>query len=1182
MDNEAFTQTDPRAFQRLLESLPIMSYVIVADKARGVSQVEYLSPQVETILGYSPAEWMADPHFWIEHVHPDDRSYVAQVVEKAEESDESIEGLEYRFLTQDGQVRWLRTDQAIQERASGRVRIHGVMIDITAAKSHERALHAREQSMQSIFDNACDIIARFDSGLRHLSVNDAVERISGIPSRDHVGKTHRELGIESSLAELWEGALRKAFESGRDQSIEFGVDGPESTFWYHTRLVPEADRSGRIETVLALTHDITAVIEEQRALRKPAEKLQLIVDHAPDAIVLFDADSGHFIDVNRNAVEMLGYSKEELFEIDPTALFPEFQPDGRDSVDAATEALSQALTGESQLFDWTLIDRAGSQILCEIRLLRLPESDKNIVRGSILDISDRVQAEELRKATEEQYRRLFETVPIGLYRTAPDGRILVVNRELVRLLGYPDAETLQELSASDVQPSSTAREEWRRSVESTDEHHVQETRLKRYDGSLITVREISRAIRDPFGTVLYYEGSMEDITDRKIALEKLRLSEERYRSLFEGVPVGLYRTDPAGRILDLNDTLVRMLGYEDKTSLVGLTAQELFGEASEAERWLRDLQLNGQIGNRELKILRGDGTPIWIRTTARLIRNKRGAIQHIEASMEDITESVEAREEIARLAAFPTENPDPVLACGLDGTVTYSNPAAQEMMRKFGITRVETLLPENHPQLVERSGGRDGRIEKGERSVADRVLRWLYYPHPKSGLLHLYGQDVTEQKRAEERLIHHAFHDPLTGLANRALFLDRLEQAVHRARRHPHYQFAVLFMDLDRFKLVNDSLGHVVGDELLQAVGRRLRSCVRAVDTVARLGGDEFGILLEEIHGSIDATRVATRIHRSLGKAFTISDQEIFTAGSIGIALGNREYTAGEEVIRDSDIAMYRAKTSHAPYVIFDRSMHEQAVMALKLETDLRQGLSNGEFFLEFQPIVRIPSKEIVGFEALLRWHHPKLGIIYPPDFLEMVDESGLSPALTELMVSEACRHAATWNASLPAMEVPPVSVDVTGTLALTSEFIESLASRLDALGLNPDQLILEIPEQTMIDAATANQMTLRSLKDLGIRLHVDEFGAGHSSLRSLHTLPIDALKIDRSFTAGLEEGSISEEIIQSINRLAESLRIEVIASGVETEEQFRRLTQLGPQFAQGNFLHHPIAGQAVPELLQG
>ena len=442
-------------------------------------------------------------------------------------------------------------------------------------------------------------------------------------------------------------------------------------------------------------------------------------------------------------------------------------------------------------------------------------------------------------------------------------------------------------------------------------------------------------------------------------------------------------------------------------------------------------------------------------------------------------------------------------------------------------------------------------------------------------------QDITERKRAEEQVHHAAFHDALTGLPNRTLLSDRLSLSLARAKRNKEYQFAVLFLDLDRFKLVNDSLGHTLGDQLLVELGRRLESCMRKGDTVARLGGDEFGMLLDGIKDPCDALHVADRIQEELMIPFDLNGHEFLTTTSIGIAFSQTGYEGPEDILRDADIAMYRAKTNgKARYEVFDVAMHAHAVEVLMLERELRRAIERNEIRVHYQPIFSLADQSLIGFEALARWDSPELGPISPVQFIPLAEETGLVISLGMAVLNQASRQMHEWHNEFPWDPKLSVSVNLSGKQLQQPNLVDQIRNSLLQTKLDPECLHLEITESVIMGNAQEVTEMLAQLKALGVKLAIDDFGTGYSSLSYLHRFPFDILKIDRSFVSRMGTDKECTGIIETILILADKLGKQAIAEGVETPDQLTQLAAAGCDYGQGFLFSRPLAPEAVQRLL--
>jgi diguanylate cyclase (GGDEF)-like protein/PAS domain S-box-containing protein len=431
--------------------------------------------------------------------------------------------------------------------------------------------------------------------------------------------------------------------------------------------------------------------------------------------------------------------------------------------------------------------------------------------------------------------------------------------------------------------------------------------------------------------------------------------------------------------------------------------------------------------------------------------------------------------------------------------------------------------------------------------------------------------DISARKSAEEDLRRAAMHDALTGLVNRAYFLDSLERAVARVQRRPDKTLALLFLDLDRFKQINDGLGHLAGDRLLTSIARRLQSCVRPGDVLARLGGDEFAVLLDDLRDSTDATRVAERMQEALRAPLQNGLSEVVVTASIGIAFGGAELQGHEELLREADLAMYRAKASgKARYEVFDTDSRATERARMELEHDLRRALERGELRVHYQPIVDAITGRIVAFEALARWAHPQRGLLNAASFIPLAEESGTISALGRWVLREALAQIHQWQRDYPADPPVSVSVNLSPREVLQPRLPSNVADALREAGVRPESLALEITESLFIDSGDATLATLRELAALGVRLHLDDFGTGYSSLSYLHRFPISAVKIDRYFISRLDAAEC-EEIVRSVVELSKRLGMDTIAEGAESEAQGDRLRTLGCHLLQGYACARPV-----------
>jgi diguanylate cyclase (GGDEF)-like protein/PAS domain S-box-containing protein len=601
-----------------------------------------------------------------------------------------------------------------------------------------------------------------------------------------------------------------------------------------------------------------------------------------------------------------------------------------------------------------------------------------------------------------------------------------------------------------------------------------------------------------------------------------------------------------------------------------------------------------------VRAVRRDGKLVHLEAHQRPV--EIGGKQLISGAVLDVTERVRAdaaaREADRRLGEVLERTQFLALQLDAEGGIQFCNDAA---LRITGYAREELLgrnwfdlcVPQDQRERRKAGyvdglrGGTFNLLEERTvltRSGETRVVEWNILPlREQDGRVigsAAVGTDVTDRRRAADKLLHDAFHDALTGLPNRGLFLDRLEHRLALEKRRHRTSFSVLVLDIDRFKVINDSLGHVLGDQLLIEVGRRLQAALRPGDTVARLSGDEFTILLEDVPTTEAARKVAERLHEELRTPFLLGEQEVFSGASIGIAHGSAAYARPEDILRDADTALYRAKAQgRGRCVEFDASMHDRVVELLHLETALRRALDRREFRLHYQPVVSLSTGQITGAEALLRWKHPERGLVPPLDFIPLAEETGLIVEIGAWVLKEACRQMKEWQDKLgqPNLEI---GVNLSSREFQVAGLVAQIADVLQETGLSPRSLRLEVTESLLMDKHPRVAQTMTELRAMGVRIDLDDFGTGYSSLSYLHQFPIDTLKIDRSFVQRIGSTDEALEIVNTILALASSLDMEVVAEGVENEQQLELLRQMHCSYAQGYHLSRPIESSQFEELL--
>jgi diguanylate cyclase (GGDEF)-like protein/PAS domain S-box-containing protein len=647
----------------------------------------------------------------------------------------------------------------------------------------------------------------------------------------------------------------------------------------------------------------------------------------------------------------------------------------------------------------------------------------------------------------------------------------------------------------------------------------------------------------------------------------LTSSEEQYRLLFEGNPQPMWIADAeSNELIAVNAAAASRYGYSNDELLEMSVPDLVTGKPSPRSGPVSVICKDGRVVHAELSgydiRLPGRRARMVMAADADAGRRAEEALRESERRFREMLDTIE-------LAAVLID---------VVGSVTYCNPYLLSITgyakdEVIGRNFFEVFLPEKERAVAARTFtsniGRGiiathSEVEIVTRSGTRRTILWNYtiLRSPEGSIVGAagIGSDVTEQRIVESQLLHNAFHDALTGLPNRALFVDRVGHALARRRQ----RFAVLLLDVDHFKNVNDSLGHAVGDELLIEIGRRLQKCVRAGDTVSRFGGDEFTVLVENVNDPTDATRAAERIQSGVSQRFEIGDHEIYTSVSIGITIGSLEYERPEQILRDADTAMYRAKAQgRARSEIFDAEMRSEVVARLQLETDLRRAIDRHEFRLYYQPIVRLDNRAIVGYEALLRWQHPVRGMVPPADFIHVLEETSLILPTGQFVIGDACRTAKSWAPLY-------VSVNVSSRHFAQGDLLGDVKGALERCGLDPASLHIEVTESVIMQQPDFALAVIHGLRELGCQIALDDFGTGYSSLSYLHQFPIDSLKIDASFVRQATQDPKNLEIIRSIVTLGHGLGIEVVAEGVETLEQAAMLTDIGCEYAQGYLFARP------------
>jgi diguanylate cyclase (GGDEF)-like protein/PAS domain S-box-containing protein len=1072
--------------------------------------------------------------------------------------------------------------------------------------------------LRSVVENSSEIVTIVDPDGTLRYANPAWERALGYDSDEAIGTMN-------VLDHVHPEDLAHVLEETEEVLAEGGVTNNEAEYRFRHK-----DGSWRwvesvgtyllddphVRGVVVQTRDITERKESEEALRRNEQYFRSLVQNASDIITILEAD-GTIRYVSHAVEKVTGQRPEEQIG---TNAFDSVHPDDRERA-LALFAERLKTPGPRPSIEFRVPHEDGSWRYLEHVVNNL--LDDPSVNGIVVtsrDVTDRKESEEalreserrLRRA-EQRYRNLVERVPAVVYvqQIGSSESAMYMSPRIEDLTGY----TPEECKDSDLRWRMVHPED-RERMQAEDERtgepgevFASEYRVLHRGGRTVWVRNESVLIEDEEGGSRYWQGFMLDITERKLAEEALKESEQRFRSTFENAPIGVALVslpspspDSATRYLRVNPALCEMLGYSEE-ELLSMTSSDVTHPEDLEESRARAERLVEEGGSKytiEKRYVRSDGRVVWAMLNVSLVRDSEGNPSHFVSQYQDVTQRKETEEALRRseeryrnVVEEQTELvcrflPDLTLTFVNDAYCRYFGKRSEELVGSCFLDDVhETDHAYYNEQLMKLNP------ESPTSTIEERVftpvgIRWLQWTDTAifddDGRIVEYqsvGRDVTERREAEERLEHLAFHDPLTDLPNRHLFLDRLGRALERTRRRRGRKAAVLYMDLDRFKVVNDSLGHEMGDLLLTVVAQRLGRCLRPEDTLARFGGDEFVVLIEAIDDSVEAVQVAERITQELRRPFIMEGRELYVTASIGISLGDARTHDPDGLLREADTAMYRAKDEGGTYTIFDPTMYDRAFRRLEVENDLRRAIEQEEFIVHYQPIVRLDDDgDVWRIEALVRWNHPERGLLDPDEFVPVAEESGLVVPMGEQVLEQACRRAVEWQRQFPRSTPLVMCVNLSARQLSRPDLAETVERVLGETGLKGSHLTLDITETVYVKALAASTTILDRLRGLGVGFSIDDFGTGYSSLSYLKRLPADAIKIDKSFVKGLGYDVEDTAVVRMIIELTHTLGREVVAEGVESAEQAWLLKEMGCDFAQGYHFAQPLLPEEIPALL--
>jgi diguanylate cyclase (GGDEF)-like protein/PAS domain S-box-containing protein len=1111
---------------------------------------------------------------------------------------------------------WLAVIYTLQR--SRRLLLH----QIDKERNALEALNKSEARFRELFENASDIVFTTDLEGRFTSFNKEGEKLTGY-DRQEINSLKIEDVIESEQPELLRNLLGEKSEA---DAVKYNAEliaknGARLAVEISSRVIFE---DGKPIGIQSIARNLTERLQMTEALKK-SEQYQNLFKHANDAILILEPETEIVLNVNDKACELYGIKCEDFIGLSLKSI----SKHGKNKTKEIRELLESGVYQEFEtvqfrsdgtplylLVNASIIEYEGERAILSINRDITERHRAEIERQVIFDISEGVNttanldallklihrsigkvlnAENCfvalyDKKTEllnmqffvDKYDEMPPPFKLGKGLTATvfrNHRPMLMNREVIQHLS----------EKGEIELAGTPPATWLGVPLITHNEIIGVLVVQSYeDESAYSARDLEflSSVGNQIATAI----------ERKRAEAEVQKNLSLLTSTFEATADGILVVDRNNNIVTYNKQFIEMWQIPEhiiNTRQNEKTLNHVVSQLTNAQEFLETTKrLVAHPETKNYDILKCKDGKIYERYSHPQILD--GKVVGRVISFRNITERKQVEEALTeseyKLRTLLESMNEGLVQVNNDDTIEFVNDRFCEMT---GYRRVELIGKIGYDIFLDLEGRRivdevnkerlQGVSSHYELCIRKKSGERMWTIVGGAPIINAEGivtgtmgvfTDITERKIAEERLLHDALHDNLTGLANRKLFINHLQKAIERGKRNEQSSYAVLFLDFDRFKVINDSLGHAAGDSLLIQIARRLESSLRSGDLLARLGGDEFTILLNELRETDDAVQVAERIHNDLNIPFIIGEQEIFMSASIGIALGNGAHNSADDMLRDADIAMYRAKSKgKAQHQIFDQAMHKYAINKLQLETEMHHALQRGEFSLYYQPIINLETNNLIGFEALVRWEHPERGMVPPNEFIPMAEENGLVIPLGRWILYESCRQLREWQLNNPWMQSLTMSVNLSCKQFLQNDLIEQVIASLVSTQLEPRCLKLEITESHLMENSQMSVTALHRLKECGVELCLDDFGTGYSSLSYLHRLPVSFLKVDRSFITRMIESRENREIVQTIIKLAQNLKMKVIAEGIESVDQFMLLKQLGCEYGQGYLISAPLDG---------
>ncbi len=1156
------------------------------------TQILAASESAQQVLGWTAEEYMAN---YLDLIHPDDLATTIELSSLVTNSPGQVVRQVGRMRHKDGTYRVVESSvvNLLDDPALHATFVAMRLVPRSEASARDTGSVDRFQAM--VNQTADPVLVISPDGVVTYA-SSSLEHLSHRPSLDVIGSHSLELVLPADRAELlswWDEMMTEPGTTAtRRMRLETG--SPDEEVWVEaamTNFIEDPTIQGILVTLRDITDRVAVeaeVLASDARLREREEWFRNLVQHSFEITVVVDADLKASW-ASPSGTDLLGWQPEEIVGQDALDFV---HPDDHQLV---IDHLALVLSGSDERPQTTLRIR---QTDGSYRWMDASGSDRTedpAVHGIIVNLRDataRVEAEVALQRSERRFRQLVQNSTDIVQIMAATGEVLWVSPAVEQALGWKPDEIVGHpsggLAGLDGREAVLAAFLAVLDEPGRSEHTVCQVEHGNGSKRWLDVVLVNR-LDDPdiAGIVATYR----DITDRMTVEDARRESEERFRSLANSSPLGIFQFDLDANCVYVNERWCEIVGHPAEDALGDGWRQIVLPEHASL---IDDEHLGGDAPPENAlsfrgRFRRGDGRTRWADIRTAPLLDDQGNQVGTVGTIDDVTDRVEAQHETELLTTILEATPDLIAIGSRDGTLLYLNEAARTF---FGIDRDRDLTqidlnPHVPIDAMERWQSeimpslRVRDTWQGELSLIDREGRLV----PVSLVLVAHrgvdhhieqisvnARDISDRKALEARLEHEATHDPLTGLPNRTLLLDRLDVAIGRARRQ-HRRLAVLFLDLDHFKVVNDSLGHSTGDQLLAAVAARLTDHVRPGDTVARFGGDEFVVVCEEVESIYEVEEIAGRIATAVAEPVWIGEAEVFVTSSVGIALASDLHLTPEQLLRDADAAMYQAKEKgRNRHEVFDSRLRTRALDRLEVENSLRRALVRHELRVHYQPCFDLQTNAVVGVEALLRWEHPQRGLLLPAEFLRIAEETGLVVPVGAWVLHQACRQMQRLRTELPEFADLGVAVNLSARQITHPYLVDEVAKAIEDTGTRPDTLMLEITESVLMDDITTNVSTLRRLKDLGVSLAIDDFGTGYSSLAYLRRFPVDLLKVDRSFVNGLGSDPEDAAIVQTVITLAHTLGLEALAEGVESPLQQDELRRLGCNQAQGFLLGRPMS----------